>query len=116
MYRGHIHFSHLFVFDSALIVRAVVVAFLYDLIVLLIICSVWDVCFSPNGSQLVAGVGTRVVVFSAREKTQLASLKGHKDTVYCVAYAKDGKHFASGAADKCVIIWTAAFEGMLKYT
>ena len=38
-------------------------------------------------------------------------LKGHKDTVYCVAYARDGKRFASGGADKCVIIWTAKLEG-----
>ena len=43
-------------------------------------------------------------------------LKGHKDTVYCVAYAKDGKRFASGGADKCVIIWTSKLEGILKYS
>ncbi|RXN12603.1 intraflagellar transport protein 122-like [Labeo rohita] len=43
-------------------------------------------------------------------------LKGHKDTVYCVAYAKDGKRFASGSADKSIIIWTSKLEGILKYT
>ena len=43
-------------------------------------------------------------------------LKGHKDTVYCVAYARDGKRFASGGADKCVIIWTSKLEGILKYS
>ena len=43
-------------------------------------------------------------------------LKGHKDTVYCVAYARDGKRFASGGADKCVIIWTNKLEGILKYS
>ncbi len=37
-----------------------------------------------------------------------------QDTVYCVAYARDGKRFASGGADKCVIIWTAKLEGILK--
>jgi len=36
--------------------------------------------------------------------------------VYCVAYAKDGKRFASGGADKCVIIWTNKLEGILKYS
>ena len=51
-----------------------------------------------------------VVIFS------LSSISGHKDTVYCVAYAKDGKRFASGSADKCVIIWTNKLEGILKYT
>lgn len=42
--------------------------------------------------------------------------KGHKDTVYCVCYAKDGKKFASGGADKSVIIWTSKLEGILKYS
>lgn len=41
---------------------------------------------------------------------------GHKDTVYCVCYAKDGKRFASGSADKTVIIWTSKLEGVLKYS
>lgn len=41
---------------------------------------------------------------------------GHKDTVYCVCYAKDGKKFASGSADKSVIIWTSKLEGILKYS
>lgn len=41
---------------------------------------------------------------------------GHKDTVYCVCYAKDGKKFASGGADKSVIIWTSKLEGILKYS
>jgi intraflagellar transport protein 122 len=43
-------------------------------------------------------------------------LKGHKDNVYCVAYAKDGKRFASGGADKNVIIWKNTAEGILKYS
>ena len=30
--------------------------------------------------------------------TPLQSLRGHKDTVYSVAYAHDGKRFASGGA------------------
>ncbi len=41
---------------------------------------------------------------------------GHKDTVYCVAFSHNGERFASGGADKCVIIWTETHEGTLKYT
>lgn len=41
---------------------------------------------------------------------------GHKDIVYCLAYSKDGKKFASGSADKTVIIWTVKLEGILKYS
>ena len=29
-----------------------------------------------------------------------------QDAVYCVSYSFDGKRFASGGADKTVIIWT----------
>ncbi|KAL0479772.1 intraflagellar transport protein [Acrasis kona] len=43
-------------------------------------------------------------------------LRGHKDTVYTVAYAKDGTRFASGGADKFVIIWSNEGEGKLKYS
>lgn len=42
-------------------------------------------------------------------------LIGHKGTVYCVAYSHDGKRFASGGADKNVIIWTDNLQGSLKY-
>jgi intraflagellar transport protein 122 len=30
-----------------------------------------------------------------------------QDAVYAVAYASNGKRFASGGADKTVIIWTS---------
>jgi hypothetical protein len=39
-----------------------------------------------------------------------------QDVVYCVAYSSNGKRFASGGADKTVIIWTSDAEGILKYT
>ena len=128
-----------------------------------LIFSIWDLCFSPDGAQLIVAAGTRVMVYDAADGTLiqplkgipllslilyftltheislhiylrylyeiyslklpgfvviflLSSIPGHKDTVYCVAYAKDGKRFASGSADKCVIIWTNKLEGILKYT
>ena len=55
-------------------------------------------------------------VYETADGELITSLKGHKDTVYCVAYAKDGKLFASGGADKTVIIWTEELEGLLKYS
>lgn len=77
---------------------------------------VWDMCFKPDGSQLIVAAGNRVLVYDANDGTMVQPLKGHKETVYCVAYAKDGKRFASGSADKSVIIWTNKLEGILKYT
>ena len=76
----------------------------------------YDLAFNPEGTQLVAGVGTRVLVYDAMDGDLLHSLKGHKDAVYCIAYSKDGKRFASGSADKNVIIWTSKAEGILKYS
>ncbi|XP_061187800.1 intraflagellar transport protein 122 homolog isoform X3 [Saccostrea echinata] len=77
---------------------------------------IWDLCFKPDGSQLIVAAGNRVLVYDTNDGTLIQPLKGHKDTVYCVCYAKDGKRFASGAADKSVIIWTSKLEGILKYT
>jgi len=78
--------------------------------------TVWDLAFKPDGQQLVVAVGTRVLVYDAVDGDLLHSLKGHKDTVYCVAYSRDGKRFASGGADKTIIIWTSKAEGILKYS
>ncbi|KAF6264914.1 hypothetical protein COO60DRAFT_1621541 [Scenedesmus sp. NREL 46B-D3] len=76
----------------------------------------YDLCFKPDGSQLVAGVGARVLIYDASDGELQHVLKGHKDSVYAVAYASNGKRFASGGADKTVIIWTSKAEGILKYT
>lgn len=73
-------------------------------------------CFSPDGTQLIVGACDRVLVYEPNEGTLIESLPGHKDTIYCVAYANDGKKFASGGADKCVIVWTNKLDGLLKYT
>ncbi|XP_071171203.1 intraflagellar transport protein 122 homolog isoform X2 [Mytilus galloprovincialis] len=77
---------------------------------------IWDLCFRPDGSQLIVAAGNRVLVYDTSDGTLIQPLKGHKDTVYCVAYARDGKRFASGSSDKSVIIWTSKLEGILKYT
>ncbi|XP_076122170.1 intraflagellar transport protein 122 homolog [Alosa pseudoharengus] len=77
---------------------------------------IYDIAFKPDGSQLIVAAGNRVLVYDTSDGTLIQPLKGHKDTVYCVAYAKDGKRFASGSADKSIIIWTSKLEGILKYT
>ena len=78
--------------------------------------AVYDMAFSPDGAQLIAAVGNRVLVFDAIDGDLLHSLKGHKDTVHTVGYSKDGQRFASGGADKTIIIWTSKAEGILKYS
>lgn len=77
---------------------------------------IYDLCFNPSGTQLIAAAGQHVLVYECNDGALIQLLKGHKDVVYCVCYAKDGKKFASGSADKTVIIWTSKLEGILKYS
>ncbi|QQP35694.1 Uncharacterized protein FKW44_023984, partial [Caligus rogercresseyi] len=77
---------------------------------------IYDLTFRPDGSQLIVAAGQRVLVYDVSDGALIQPLKGHKDTVYCVDYAKDGKRFASGSGDKSVIIWTEKLEGILKYS
>uniref|UniRef100_A0A8C5AZ78 Intraflagellar transport protein 122 homolog n=1 Tax=Gadus morhua TaxID=8049 RepID=A0A8C5AZ78_GADMO len=54
---------------------------------------IYDLAFKPDGSQLIVAAGNRVLVYDTSDGTLIQPLKGHKDTVYCVAYAKDGNFF-----------------------
>ncbi|TMS38549.1 hypothetical protein L596_005248 [Steinernema carpocapsae] len=57
----------------------------------------------------------KVLIYDGSDGTLLQSLKGHKDLVYAVAFSHTGERFASGSADRSVIIWTEQHEGTLKY-
>eukprot|EP00501_MAST-03F_sp_TOSAG23-6_P000109 GSMAST32.ASY1.ANO1.111.1 assembled CDS len=78
--------------------------------------SVWDIAFSPDGSQMIVAVTNRVLVYDAIDAELINSLRGHKGTVYSVSYSYDSKMFASGGSDSTVIIWTSELEGKLKYS
>ncbi|XP_037937685.1 intraflagellar transport protein 122 homolog [Teleopsis dalmanni] len=77
--------------------------------------SIRSVCYNPSGSILVVAAKNRVLIYDANDGSLLNTLKAHKDVVNCVAYARDGKKFASGAVDKTVIVWSPQLEGLLKY-
>lgn len=74
-----------------------------------------DVAFSPDGTRVIAAVGNRVLLYNAITGDLLESLRGHKDTVYCVHFSFDGQRFASGGSDKIVVIWKITGQGLLKY-
>ena len=57
----------------------------------------------PCGCLWVGGKGSHDPDLVCRVGDQ-----GHKDTVYTVSYSRCGKRFASGGADKTIIIWTSA--------
>uniref|UniRef100_A0A670XVT2 IFT122 first beta-propeller domain-containing protein n=1 Tax=Pseudonaja textilis TaxID=8673 RepID=A0A670XVT2_PSETE len=52
--------------------------------------SIYDLAFKPDGTQLIIASGNRLLVYDTSDGTLIQPLKAHKDTVYCVAYAKDG--------------------------
>ena len=60
---------------------------------------------------MVVAVANLVLIYDAKEGDLLHRLRGHKDTVYSVAFVRDGTRFASGGADKTVIIWTRKVGG-----
>ncbi|OXB55787.1 hypothetical protein ASZ78_014330 [Callipepla squamata] len=57
---------------------------------------IYDLAFKPDGTQLIIAAGNRLLVYDTSDGTLIQPLKGHKDTVYCVAYAKDGKYHFCG--------------------
>ncbi|VVD05909.1 unnamed protein product [Leptidea sinapis] len=78
--------------------------------------SVQAICFSPDGTQLVVGAGEKIMVYDPLEGGLLQLLQAHKGPVHAVDYCIDGRKFASGSADKNVIIWNSKMEGILKYS
>mgnify|MGYP000585963297 FL=1 len=62
-------------------------------------------------------IGDRIFIYEAEGGELVQSLRAHDPgkNVYVVAYSKDGKFFASGGADRNVIIWNSKAEGVLKY-
>jgi eukaryotic-like serine/threonine-protein kinase len=55
--------------------------------------------------DLAAGVAMLTLASSGGRAQNTATLKGHKHTITCLAYASDGKTLASGGKDGAVLLW-----------
>jgi intraflagellar transport protein 122 len=75
--------------------------------------SIYSVTFI-DGPRLVAAASNELLVFS-KDGSLLKRLNAHKDLVYALAPLSNGG-FASGGADKQVIIWDGNLQGVLKYS
>ncbi|KAI9705758.1 MAG: hypothetical protein M1820_005006 [Bogoriella megaspora] len=63
--------------------------------------------FSPDGSdRLVTGSGDATArIFDCDTGTSFATMKGHTDWIFAVAWSPDGSMIATGSRDKTVRIW-----------
>ncbi len=70
------------------------------------------VAFSPNAKTVATGGGRigpgEVLLWDVASGKKKAELKGHEQTVTSVAFAPDGRIFATGADDGTVRVWETA--------
>ena len=77
---------------------------------------VFKIEYTPDGKSLAACGSDRVVrIFNPESGAQEKALEGHKDWVYTIAIANDGKSLVSGSWDGEVKVWTLA-DGKLART
>lgn len=67
-----------------------------------------SVAVSPDGRFVAAGsLDRHIHVWQLDTGTLVASLEGHRDSVYSVAFSSDGLCLLSGSLDKTVKVWEA---------
>lgn len=64
---------------------------------------------SPDGRRVAAGVESRAVrVWDATTGAELATLRGHRDGVFDLAFSPDGARLASASYDRTARVWELA--------
>ena len=49
------------------------------------------------------------MIWDLGSASQVCELKGHSDTVYQLAFSRDGTILASGGLDNCVKLWNVSY-------
>lgn len=65
-----------------------------------------NVAISPDGHTLAGAVGNTVELWNLAAGTLRATLTGHTDVIYGLAFAPDNQRLASSSADHTVRVWS----------
>jgi len=58
-----------------------------------------------NDGRIAAGVGCAVCVWGVKSRCRIASMNGHRDRVFTVAFSPDNSRIASGSDDCSIRLW-----------
>ena len=65
------------------------------------------IAISPDNARLATAMGSRAMVWDLYTGQSLATMSGHQDMIYVLAFSPDGKRLATGSADMTARVWDA---------